>query len=95
MRVPHLVSADDSGLLDALPIAAAIVERTAKGKLKVAAHNSRFTSTVEHSTCTALDWDDADCLKSGPIADMIQSFFSGADSSGELDFKDGEGVSSH
>jgi len=95
MRVPHLVSADDSGLLDALPIAAAIVERTAKGKLKVAAHNSRFTSTVEHSSCTALDWDDADCLKSGPIADMIQSFFSGSDSAGELDFKDGEGVSSH
>jgi len=95
MGVPHIGSADDSGLLDALPIAAAIIERTPKGELKVAAHNNRFTDAVQQSSCTALNWDDADCLKSGVIADLIQSFFNGSDAGGELDFRDGEGVSCH
>ena len=93
--IPHIGSADDSGLLDALPIAAAIIERTPKAKLKVAAYNSRFSDAVEQSSCTALNWDEADCLRSGPISDLIQSFFDGSDTGGELDFKDGEGVSSH
>ena len=37
---------DDTGLLDALPIAAAIIERDAERKLSVAAHNSRFFDAV-------------------------------------------------
>jgi diguanylate cyclase (GGDEF)-like protein len=82
-------------LLDALPIAAAIIERRSDRSLKVTAYNCRFTETVEQSTCVALDWNDAECLKAGPIADLLQKFFDGADLSGELDFKDGEGVSSH
>ena len=86
--------ADDVGLLDALPIAAAVIERTPKALLKVAASNSRFFDTVRQSTCTAVDWNEADCLKSGPIADLLQRFFDGTDGAGELDFKDGEGVSS-
>src|SRR5690348_3610265 len=81
----------DTGLLGALPIAAAIVERVADG-LKVSAHNDRFFETVSQSTCTASDWNEADCLKSGPIAELINRFFDGADPKGELDFKDGEGV---
>src|SRR5437762_12512639 len=92
---PHLVAADDLGLLNALPIAAAIIERTDDKKLKVAAHNSRFVEAVQKSSCTALDWNDADCLKGGPIAEVIQNFFDGADATGELDFKQGEGVSTH
>jgi diguanylate cyclase (GGDEF)-like protein len=48
---------------------------------------------VERSNCTALDWNDADCLKSGPIAELLTSFFDGKDEAGELDFRDGEGVS--
>jgi len=92
---PPLLAADHSGLLDALPIAAAVIERTSQGALKVAAHNSRFVDAVERSSCTALDWNDADCLKEGPIADLIQNFFDGSDVCGELDFKQGEGVSSH
>jgi diguanylate cyclase (GGDEF)-like protein len=94
MSVPHLGAAGDTGLLDALPIAAAIIERASKGKLKVAAHNSRFSDAVEQSSCTALNWDDADCLKSGPISDLIHAFFAGSETGGELDFKDGEGISS-
>jgi diguanylate cyclase (GGDEF)-like protein len=90
---PRLATADDTGLLDALPIAAAIIARGARRQLKVSAYNSRFRDTVRQSTCTALDWNEADCLKSGPIAEIIQKYFDGTDLAGELDFKDGEGVS--
>src|SRR5580765_7061749 len=80
---PHLATADDTGLLDALPIAAAIVRRGKDRELNVAAHNSRFFDTVQRSACTATDWNDADCLKSGPIADLLQGFFDGTDIGGE------------
>ena len=93
--IPHLAAADYTALLNALPIAAAVIERTDKRKLEVTAHNSRFVETVQKSKCTALDWNEADCLKRGAIADLIQSFFDGTDPVGELDFKQGEGVSSH
>jgi len=91
---PHLRAGDDLGLLNALPIAAAIIERLDDGSLRVAAHNSRFLETVERSDCSALDWNEAECLKSGAIADLLQNFFDGTDATGELDFKHGEGVSS-
>ena len=84
--------ADDTGLLGALPIAAAIIERGHEG-LKVSAHNNRFFETISQSSCTAPDWNDAECLKSGPIAELINRFFDGEDVNGELDFRDGEGVS--
>jgi len=92
---PHLAAADDVGLLDALPIAAAIIERTAAGNLKVFAYNSRFVEIVQKSKCAALDWNEADCLKSGPIAELLHNFFVGSDPAGELDLKHGDGVSSH
>ena len=91
---PHLAVADDVGLLNALPIAAAVIERQPGGALKVLASNGRFSETVQQSTCTALDWNDAQCLKGGAIADLLQNFFAGTDVTGELDFRDGEGVSS-
>jgi diguanylate cyclase (GGDEF)-like protein len=90
---PHLAAADDTGLLDALPIAAAVIERKKNGAFNVAAHNSRFLGLVERSNCTALDWNHAQCLKSGPIADLLHGFFSGKDALGELDFTEGDGVS--
>jgi diguanylate cyclase (GGDEF)-like protein len=92
---PHLAAADDVDLLNALPIAAAVIERANEGCLRVTAHNDRFVETIERSNCTALDWSEADCLKSGPIADLLRSFFDGTDTVGELDFKQGDGVSSH
>jgi diguanylate cyclase (GGDEF)-like protein len=90
---PPLATADDTSLLGALPIAAAIVERNDAKQLVVAAHNGRFFDTVRQSTCNADDWNQADCLKVGPISELIHRFFDGADITGELDFKDGEGVS--
>ena len=92
---PHIATADDTGLLGALPIAAAIIERDGGGCLRVGAHNGRFYDTVQQSACTALDWNEAECLKSGPIAELLQKFFEGTDVTGELDFKDGEGVAAH
>ena len=46
---PHLRGDDDTCLLDALPIAAAIIERSGKNCLRVAAHNSRFVDAVDKS----------------------------------------------
>jgi hypothetical protein len=89
---PHVVTADDAGLLDALPIAAAVIAREENSRLALAAFNSRFHETVNQSSCTSLDWGDAECLKDGPIAELIQKFFDGTDVTGELDFRDGEGV---
>jgi len=91
---PHLVAVDDLGLLEALPIAAAIIERAPNRLLSVTAHNEKFVDAVERSTCTATDWNDADCLKSGPIAELVQRFLDGGDLNGELDLKQGEGVAS-
>ncbi|HEX6072097.1 MAG TPA: hypothetical protein VFY95_03720, partial [Sphingomicrobium sp.] len=87
---PHLVTADDTGLLGALPIAAAIIQGGPDGSLTVTAHNSRFSQMVRTSTCTASDWNEADCLKSGPIAEVLRNYFAGTDDNGELDFRDGE-----
>jgi diguanylate cyclase (GGDEF)-like protein len=87
-----LATANDVGLLAALPIAAAIIGQAEDGTLKVLAHNSRFIETIAQSTCTAADWDDAECLKAGPIAELFESYFADQLSVGELDIKDGEGV---
>lgn len=89
---PHLATADDAALLGALPIAAATIGKANDG-LKVLSYNERFKETVELSTCRALDWDEADCLHDGPIATVLREFFEGDGASGELDFRDGEGVS--
>jgi len=91
---PHLTAVDDLGLLEALPIAAAIIQRTPDHVLRVSVHNDRFVDAVRRSTCTATDWNEADCLKSGAIADLVQRFLDGDDPNGELDLKQGEGVAS-
>jgi len=89
---PHLAAADDAALLGALPIAAAVIGDSENGP-KVLSFNARFKDTVELSTCTALHWDDAACLKEGPISEVIKEFFNKSSDAGELDFRDGEGVS--
>lgn len=89
---PHIATADDAALLAALPIAAAIIGDGDEG-LVVLAHNDRFKDTVELSTCTALNWNDADCLRDGPISDLLTEFFARPTAPDELDFRDGDGVS--
>lgn len=89
---PHIATADDAALLAALPIAAAIIGNNDEG-LVVLAYNDRFKDTVELSTCTALNWNDADCLRDGPISDLLKEFFARPTAPDELDFRDGDGVS--
>jgi diguanylate cyclase (GGDEF)-like protein len=92
-REPHLAGADDLALLGALPIAAAIIGKGRGTCLKVIAFNGLFSETVASSTCDALDWNKADCLRNGPIAELIRSYFDDPNGADELDFRDGEGVS--
>jgi diguanylate cyclase (GGDEF)-like protein len=87
-----LAAGDDLALLSALPIAAAVVGQDSDGAPRVLAYNERFVEAVARSTCSAADWNDSDCLKSGPIAELFESYFEDPLSSGELDLKDGEGV---
>jgi diguanylate cyclase (GGDEF)-like protein len=89
---PHLATADDAALLGALPIAAAVIGNSAEGP-KVLSFNDRFKDTVELSTCAALSWDEASCLKEGPISELLREFFESSSPAAELDFRDGEGVS--
>jgi hypothetical protein len=89
---PAFAAADDTALLSALPIAAAIIGRNPDGSLKVLAHNSRFVEAVASSTCTAIDWDEAECLHSGPVAELFERYFADPLCDGELDFRDGEGI---
>jgi len=89
---PPLATADDTALLDALPIAAAVIGRARDGTNRVLAHNSRFVDEVARSSCAASDWNEADCLKSGPIAELFTGYFEDPLSGGELDLRDGDGV---
>jgi diguanylate cyclase (GGDEF)-like protein len=90
--IAALATNDDTTLLEALPIAAAVITKRKDKRLTVLSHNQRFTDTIENSTCTALDYAEADCLKGGPIADLIEQFFAAAPGNNELEFRDGEGV---
>ena len=85
-------SADHSALLDALPIASAVIRRTPACTFDLISYNQRFADAVAASTCTGLD-SDKSCLKSGPIADLLRRFFDGEDKGDELEFRDGEGIS--
>jgi len=89
-NVSRRAGADHQALLDALPIASAVIERTGKRGLALVSHNRRFADAVAASTCTGLE--EQACLKAGPIAELMQRFFDGEDAD-ELEFRDGEGVS--
>ena len=92
-RKPHRAGADEGGLLDALPIAAVVVERLTKGHSPLGSTTRAFTPWSRIPIVQRSDWNNAECLKSGPIADLLIAYFEGSDETGELDFKDGEGVS--
>ncbi len=87
-----VAAGNDLALLSALPIAAAVIARAPDGKPRILAHNDRFAETIAVSACTATDWNDADCLKSGPVAELFETYFDDPCSAGELDLRDGEGV---
>ena len=86
-------TADDSGLLAALPIAAAIIERGPGRALQMLGLNDRFRSLPSASAEMPV-WDSEAVLAAGPVAELIQSYLDETDIAGELDFCDGEGVAS-
>ena len=84
--------ADDGALLHALPIAAAVVGRDAERRLRVLSTNKRFAELVAMSTCSAVNWDEAECLTDGGVGKLVQAYFDAPGGGDELEFRDGEGV---
>jgi diguanylate cyclase (GGDEF)-like protein len=77
-------------LLDALPIAAAVIRREHDGALKLSAHNPQFELAVARSTVAELDKIADKCLRFGLLADHLNEWFDGK-TEGDLDFRDGQG----
>ena len=84
--------ADHVALLNALPIASAVIERTPDRSLTLLSYNQRFADAVAASTCTSLESEEKACLQSGPIAELLHLFFDEQANADELEFRDGEGV---
>ena len=81
-------------LLNALPIASAVIGRAVDKRLLLVSYNQKFADAVSASTCTAgIQAEEKACLQTGPIAELMQRFFDGEDSAEELEFRDGEGIS--
>ena len=86
--------ADHETLLNALPIASAVIGRKPDRRLCLVSYNQRFADAVESSTCTVgIQAEEKACLKSGPIADLLARFFAGEQGADEMEFRDGEGLS--
>ena len=89
------ISADDAALLDAMPIAAAVVAQDADGGLRLCAHNRRFEQAIESSTVPNFDQLTSHCLRDDAlIGAHLRGWFAG-DAADELDFRDGSGVTAH
>src|SRR5690349_9071554 len=88
--------ADGALLLDALPIAAAIVE-FAGGEVRISANNSLFADAVATSTVGSLSALADQCLAGeGLIARHLQAWFTDSETANpDLDFRDGSGVAAH
>jgi diguanylate cyclase (GGDEF)-like protein len=85
---PHLAAADDTGLLAALPIAAAIVVKGPRSQPNLVAQNERFEAMIAlQSLCGRRDF-----MKSTGVRKLFAEFFADPLSSGELDLKEGDGV---
>jgi len=84
--------AEDSALLAALPIAAAIVGLTPRGVLKLIERNSRFDEVVALTGDAAMQSGDfRNCLHV-QIAQMMIAFLADFNAPSELDFCDNEGL---
>jgi diguanylate cyclase (GGDEF)-like protein len=85
--------ADGSVLLEALPIAAAILEWKQGGKIRVAGHNRLFTETIAISTAGTLDEVSRHCLSGDSlIARYLSAWFEGDEATPDLEFRDGSGI---
>ncbi len=86
------VDADNSALLAALPIAAAIVGLTSKGILKLIERNSRFDEVIAQTGDEAMIGGDFRHCVHLQIAQLMSAFLADANAPSELDFCDSEGI---
>ena len=90
---PCAPDADNSALLGALPIAAAIVGLTSKGVLKLIERNSRFDEVIAQTNDAAMIAGDFRHCVHLQIAQLMSDFLADANAPSELDFCDSEGIS--
>ena len=91
-RSSPLSDADGSALLDALPIAAAIVGLTSKGVLKLIEHNAKFDEVIARTGDKAMiSGDFRHCIHL-QIAQLMSQFLADGAAPSELDFCDGDGI---
>lgn len=90
--VPPNSVADDSGLLAALPIAAAIVGLNKHGLLKLLERNSRFDALMASTGDAAMMSGDFRSCTHLRVAQLMLGFLADFNAPDELDFCDGEGL---
>lgn len=79
-------------MLEALPIAAVIVERE-NGRLRLSSHNRLFEETMNASTVGSVAGAARHCLEGeGRIATHLRHWFEAQDRCGDFDFYDGKGL---
>ena len=86
-------SADDIALLEALPIAAAIVGLTRSGVLKLVDHNQHFVAVMAATGDRAMMGGDFRHCAHAEIAQLMTDFLADFNAPSELDFCDGDGIS--
>ena len=87
------VSIIDRSLLDALPIAAAVVERGPGATLHLVSWNRRLEEAIRASNDDRFDPAAMPMLHEGRIATLMRDFLDGsAKPTDELEFRDGDGV---
>jgi len=93
--IAALATNDDTALLEALPIAAAVVGLTSKGILKLIDRNTRFDEVIARTGDAAMMSGDFRECTHIQIAVLMQAFLADFDAPSELEFCDGEGVAAH
>lgn len=94
-RAPNSrTGADGTALLAALPIAAAIVGLTSNGVLKLIEHNARFDEVIARTGDEAMMGGDFRNCVHVQIAALMSAFLADPSAPNELDFCDGDGISS-
>lgn len=84
--------AEDDPLLQALPIAAAVLVCSPDGRLTIASYNKRFADALHNSTVGTFDVLAERCLQGDALLSQhLHGWFEGSQPD-ELDFRDGEGV---
>ena len=85
-------TADDTALLNALPIAAAVVGLTSKGVLALLARNPKFDEVMASTGDAAMASGDFRSCTYLEIADLMTAFLNDYAAPDGLDFREGDGV---